>query len=292
MPGSNPSQQVSSRPRTPHSPTDLSSRPKPRSGAVERPAVAVLLATLCLALSLATPFAQAQHLASAQPTSHPNPKLITVPIAPDASAKERDFQDKRFGVTFHVPPGWELSRKDGQVSTFHQDARTASPNAELRGVAILDFNPFPQSTLSGALFYYSVEPKTTDVECAAQATHLDLADTEHHKDVQTIGSVPFAHAHDEHGEICTEARDEVYTAFHKHACYRFDLAMNTFCSISSGAQEISEHQIHLIDERLAAILSTVTLKWEKAGANPVPVPDPPPPTPATAPAKTTLPGVL
>ena len=40
--------------------------------------------------------------------------------------------------------------------------------------------------------------------------------------------------------ICTEARDEVYTAFHKHACYRFDLAMNTFCAISSGAQEITD----------------------------------------------------
>ena len=157
---------------------------------------------------------------------------------------------------------------------------------------MIDFNPFPQSTLSGALFYYSVEPKTTDVECAAQAAHLDPADTEHHKDVQTIGSVPFAHTHDEHGEICTEARDEVYTAFHKHACYRFDLAMNTFCSISSGAQEISDRQIHQIDERLAAILSTVTLKWEKAGANPVPVPEPPPaPAPSSAP-KTTLPGVL
>ena len=244
-----------------------------------------------LALSLAAPFAGAQQTVSAHAASHSNPKTITVPDTPEATAKEQSFQDKRFGVSFLIPPGWELTRKDGQVSTFHQDARTAPPNAELRGVAMIDFNPFPHSTISGALFYYSVEPKTTDVECAAQATRLGLPGVQNHKDVQAIGSVPFAHGHDEHGAICTEARDEVYTAFHKHACYRFDLAMNTFCSISSGAQEISDRQIHEIDERLAAILSTVTFKWEKAGANAVPVPEPPEPQPAAAP-KSSLPGVL
>jgi hypothetical protein len=245
-----------------------------------------------LALTLAAQLAGAQQpLASALHSTHT--KTITVPDAPDATAKQQSFQDKRFGVSFLIPPGWELTRKDGQVSTFHQDARTAPRTAELRGVAMIDFNPFPRSTLSGALFYYSVQPKTTDVECAAQATHLDPAYTEHHKDVQLIGGVPFAHGHDEHGEICTEARDEVYTAFHNHACYRFDLAMNTFCSISSGAQEITDHQIHQIDERLTAILSTVTLKWEKVGANPVPVPEIPTPTqPNTIAPKTSLPGVL
>jgi hypothetical protein len=247
---------------------------------------------LTLALSFAAPLAGAQQVMwGALHSDHSSTKTITVPDAPDATAKEQSFQDKHFGVSFLIPPGWELTRKDGQVSTFHQDARTAPRTAELRGVAMIDFNPFPHSTLSGALFYYSVEPKTTDVECAAQATHLDPSGTGH-KDVQTIGGVPFAHGHDEHGEICTEARDEVYTAFHNHACYRFDLAMNTFCSISSGAQEISDRQIHQIDERLAAILSTVTLKWEKAGANAVPVPEPPPSAAPSSAPKTTLPGVL
>jgi hypothetical protein len=132
---------------------------------------------------------------------------------------------------------------------------------------MLDFNPFPSSTLSGALFYFSVENKTTDLECALQAGKDRQA-----KDVQEIGGVPFAHGHDEHGNICTEARDEVYTAYHKHSCYRFDLAMNTFCSISSGAREITEEQVKQIDERMTQILSTVTLGWEKSGANFVPVP--------------------
>ena len=264
---------------------DASSRPQSSRSedAVER--TAALVATIFLSLFVAAPLATAQQAAGST-------KTITVSDAPDAAAREQGFQDKHFGVSFRIPPGWELTRKDGQVSTFHQDARSAPRTAELRGVAMIDFNPFPHSTLSGALFYFSVEPKTTDVECAAQATHLDPADTEHHKDVQTIGGVPFAHGHDEHGGICTEARDEVYTAFHKHACYRFDLAMNTFCSVSSGAQEISDQQIHQINERLTAILSTVTLKWEKAGANAVPVPEPPTPATPTSASKTTLPGVL
>jgi hypothetical protein len=241
---------------------------------------------LVLALGLAAPLA-AQTATIQNAANKHAAKTIVVLEAPDAAAKERSFEDKRYGVSFRIPPGWELSRKDGQVSTFHQDARSAAPTAELRGVAILDFNPFPRSTLAGALFYYSVEPKSTDAECSAQATSLAaVGSADHRKDVQSIGSVPFAHGHDEHGEICTEARDEVYTAYHNHACYRFDLAMNTFCSISSGAQEITDDQVRQIDERLAAILSTVTLKWEKAGANAVPVPESPGTPPANQPAST------
>lgn len=197
------------------------------------------------------------------------PKLITVPAEPAATDQAQVFKDPHFDVTFSVPPGWEVSRKDGRVSTFHMDARSAPPTAELRGVAILDFNPFPQSTLSGALFYFSVEKKTSDVECARQATGGVSAPA---KDVQEIGGMPFTHGHDEHGGICTEARDEVYTAYRKHACYRFDLAMNTFCSISSGAREITDEQVREIEKRMTDILSTVSLGWEKSGPNAVPVP--------------------
>ena len=82
----------------------------------------------------------------------------------------------------------------------------------------------------------------------------------------------FAHGHDEHGGICVEARDEVYTAYRKGACYRFDLEINTFCSVSSGAQEITERQLDNIVSRMTGILSTVTLDWNKTGANSVPLP--------------------
>ena len=228
-----------------------------------------------------------------QPTPKPAYKApIPVPTAEPAHGAPSSFVDKHTRVRFTVPPGWEIARKDGQISTFHLDARSAPRKAQLRGLAMLDFNPYPYSTLAGALFYFSVEPHTTDVECAAQASFpsgpLDPSDTAPasapvpastdahlHKDTQDIAGIAFAHGHDEHGHICIEARDEVYTAWHKHSCYRFDLAMNTFCSESSGAQPISTQQVRAIDQRLADILSTVTFGWQKTPAHPITAPDVP-----------------
>ena len=201
---------------------------------------------------------------------------VSVPEEPPASAKPQPFKDGHFGVRFEVPGGWSLAKKDGQVSTFHLDARTASPKALMRGVVSIEFNPFPYSTFSGALLYYSVAPHTTDVECARQASGfaskaaLDAGGQV--KDVQDIGGMNFAHGHDEHGKICVEARDEVYTAYRKGSCYRFDLAMNTFCSVSSGAADLTEEQLEQIDQKMADILSTVKLDWEKTGPHPVPAP--------------------
>jgi hypothetical protein len=201
---------------------------------------------------------------------------VSVPEEPPATAKPQAFRDGHFGVRFEVPGGWSLARKDGQVSTFHLDARTASPKALMRSVVAIQFNPFPYSTFSGALFYYSVAPHTTDAECARQATGFAvkaaLDQDAPAKDVQDIDGMSFAHGHDEHGKICVEARDEVYTAYRKGSCYRFDLAMNTFCSVSSGAADLTEEQLQQIDQKMADILSTVKLDWEKAGPHPVPAP--------------------
>lgn len=201
---------------------------------------------------------------------------VSVPAAPPPDARIHDFRDSHYGVEFRVPQGWALTRKDRQISTFHLDARTASPRAEMRSVAAIEFNPYPLSTFSGALFYYSVEPHTSDAECAKQAT----GPSSHGKDIQDIDGMSFAHGHDEHGQICVEARDEVYTAYRKGSCYRFDLAMNTFCSISSGAADLTDNQLEQIDQRMTDILSTVKLGWTKTGPHPVPVPKLPEEKPA------------
>ena len=200
-----------------------------------------------------------------------------VPSMPPPDAKVLDFRDGHFGVEFQVPEGWTLNRKDGEVSTFHLDARSASPKAQLRSVATIGFNPYPYSTFSGALFYYSVERHTTDEECARQASgpnpeRSKVSVLEHKHDVQDIDGMNFAHGHDEHGDVCVEARDEVYTAFRRGSCYRFDLAMNTFCAISSGAMDVTDGQVEEIDQRMADILSTVKLNWTKEGPHPVPAP--------------------
>ena len=200
---------------------------------------------------------------------------VSVPDEPPPNAKPLVFHDGHFGVRFQVPGGWSLARKDGQVSTFHLDARSAPRNAQMRGVVAIQFNPFPYSTFSGALVYYSVAPHSTDAECTKEATRftpLTAVDDGPARDVQDIGGMKFVHGHDEHGQICVEARDEVYTAYRKGSCYRFDLAMNTFCSISSGAADLTESQLEQIDQKMADILSTVKLDWEKTGPHPVPAP--------------------
>ena len=152
----------------------------------------------------------------------------------------------------------------------------------MRSVAAIQFNPYPYSTFSGALFYFSVEPHSSDDECAKQATAYQRDHAEETADLQDIGGMRFAHGHDEHGKICVEARDEVYTAYRKGSCYRFDLAMNTFCSISSGAADLTQDELEQIDQRMADILSTVKLDWEKTGPHPVPAPKVPE-TPVMAP---------
>jgi hypothetical protein len=226
---------------------------------------------------------------------------VAVPVVTPSKDSVRRFRDSRYGVRFRVPPGWNLTRKDRQVSTFRLDARSASSHSEMRAVANLDFNPFPLSTLSGALFYYSVQRHATDRECERQATgapslpagtKVDLesrSGVQTVKDVQNIGGMDFVHGHDEHGGFCVEARDEIYTAFRKGSCYRFDLAVNSFCAQTSGALDLTDEQIRDIEGRMTGILSTVVLDWEKSGAHPVSVSPgqskPLPPEPAAGSAK-------
>ncbi len=211
-----------------------------------------------------------------------------VPEMPPQDARTLDFRDSHYGVRFSVPLGWTVNRKDGEVSTFHLDARTASPQTQMRSVVAIQFNPYPYSTFSGARFYYSVERHSTDAECAAQATGPTVV-SEERKDTQDIGGMNFVHGHDEHGQICVEARDEVYTAYRKGSCYRFDLAMNTFCSVSSGAQDLTDTQLQQIDQRMIDILSTVKLDWSKSGPHPVPVPRIPEPEVPSPNGRTPLP---
>jgi hypothetical protein len=196
-----------------------------------------------------------------------------VPIAPDAKAQEKLFRDARYQVSFKVPKGWDFTRKDGEISQFHMDARSAPDNTLLRGVATIMFNPYPNSTLSGALFYYSVEPKTSDEACARQASARQSTGHQEERPQQDIAGMAFTHGHDEFGDVCVESRDEVYTAFHKGACYRFDMTVTTFCSASSGVRDMNRNQMQDVEQKLADILSTVQFGWEKSTPHPVPIPE-------------------
>ncbi len=70
--------------------------------------------------------------------------------------------------------------------------------------------------------------------------------------------MPFTHGYDEHGTICIESRDEIYTALRNGACYRFDLVVNTFCGDASGTRDITPVELNAVFKRLQAILSTVS----------------------------------
>src|ERR1700744_4799790 len=121
---------------------------------------------------------------------------IAVPAEPAAAARPVAFHDAKYRVRFVVPAGWSFDRKDHLVSTFHVDARTAGPKALMRGVAAMNFNPFPESTFSGTWFYFSVQPHTNDGECARQASRVGAA-----HGAEEIGGMEFRHGHEERGGI-------------------------------------------------------------------------------------------
>ena len=197
----------------------------------------------------------AQEVPKAVPVPRPvpgfrGPREAPEPVVPAA----RKVFDAKSNVEFTLPAGWNLNRRDGEVSTFHLDARTASRRAEVRAVASLAFNPYPLSTFAGALFYLSVTPHSTAGACAAQST----AKPEVALSPAIVADTKFSRGKDEHGNICTEARDVAYTALRRGSCVRFDLAVNTFCGGEvSGAEEITEAQLGSIFKRMQGILDTV-----------------------------------
>jgi hypothetical protein len=229
----------------------MTNRPIRRSGFLS--ATLSFSVTLCAVVLawfagglMAVPALEAQLLKPAPPPAEP-----TSPAA-------RHFKDSRYGVSFQLPAGWNFTRRDGELSTFHLDARSAPRSALLRAVTDLSFNPYPLSTFSGALVYSSVSPHSTDAACANEAV-LPL----HRPETRNqINGVTFVHGHDEHGDMCIESRDEVYTTYRHKACYRFDLVMNTFCGgdAGGGARDMTKSEMDNILARQVKILNSVVLK--------------------------------
>ena len=173
------------------------------------------------------------------------------PAHPEPAATS--YRDPKYRLSFQVPAGWNFERHDGVLSNFGVDTRATRRNLDVRGVAAINYNPYPVSTFASASFYYSVLPKSTPQNCAEQAASgpvKPLGEAE-------IGGMSFRHGRDQHGRVCTESRDEVFTALRGKSCLRFDLVVNTFCSETSGAMEISPNQLHDVDSRLAGILGSV-----------------------------------
>jgi hypothetical protein len=218
----------------------------------------LLKIAFALALTLPAPVLAAQQ-SSEPPMRVPNvvpvpPLHPTVPGKEPTSPAARDVRDPLDHLTFHLPPGWNLTRKDGEVSSFHLDARTAPRKAKLHLVASLAFNPYPASTFAGALFYVSATPALSAGACAAQT----VTKPSEPLPPSTIDGQTFARGKDEHGHICTESRDVAYTSLRHNSCLRFDLAINSFCGGEvSGAEDLTEDQLQAIYTRLIRVVDSI-----------------------------------
>jgi hypothetical protein len=213
----------------------------------------------CNIIVLLTIAASGQISSQAGPTpgeAEPLPPMLRSqpPVPEPSTPPARPFHDARYGVTFTVPAAWNVTRRDAEVSTFRLDARSATRATQLRAVSTISFNPHPYSTFSGALFYFSVTPRTTPAACSAQAS----ARAPRTVATTPIAGIPFTHGYDEHGTICTESRDEIYTTPRNDSCYRFDVVINTFCGGDvSGVQDITPRELDAVRTRMQTILDSV-----------------------------------
>ena len=236
---------------------------------------------LTLALFLTLPACAQQNTTTLTPVQSPTPELKarpkpTTPKLPHLPARgltepdvpatldpptSRTFTDPKYKVAFTVPAGWNFEKKDGLLSNFGVDTATVRRRTDVRGVAALNFNPWPVTTFASALFYYSVLPRTTAAQCAEQTTTKGVKPLPE----TPIDSTPFHHGYEHHGKVCTEARDDVFAGMQGRTCLRFDLVINTFCAETSGAMEINQTQINDVEVRLGTLLSSVTLGQSNHG---------------------------
>ena len=209
---------------------------------------------LPIAVCLSLPVAQCH--GQGKPGRPGSMKGLTTPDEPEhLEPPARDFHDRRYGVSFHVPAGWNLERKDGVLSNFGTDVRSTRRGLDVRGVAAINFNPYPPTTFAGAMFYYSVLPHADAKTCSAQATTGHLKP----KADLRIAGLTFRHGQDQHGTMCTESRDDVFTTLQGRSCLRFDLVVNTFCAQTSGALELPPDGLGDVNTRLGNILGSIHL---------------------------------
>jgi hypothetical protein len=164
--------------------------------------------------------------------SAPIPPAIIHPTA--APIPSRTFHDPSYKVSFDYPANWTFARKDGEISTFHLDARSAVHKTSLRAVTAIPENPYPASTFSGAYVYLSVTPHSSDASCARQAEPPPAAGPAPARPaVSQIAGVSFTHGHDEQKHIC-------------------------ICGGAvSGVKDISKQELDDVRGRMEAIMGTV-----------------------------------
>jgi len=129
-------------------------------------------------------------------TASPHAFATTAP----SPTSTRTYHDPNYHLSFDYPANWTFSHADGEISTFHLDARSAARKTLMRAVVAMPENPFPESTFSGAYVYFSVTPHASADSCAAQASNTTVVkNTPQTKPGQSlqIATILFTHGHDE-----------------------------------------------------------------------------------------------
>jgi len=91
------------------------------------------------------------------------------PAVTTPAAATRTLHDPTYKLSFDYPASWNFAHTDGEISTFRLDARSAAGTTAMRAVVAIPENPFPESTFSGAYFYFSVTPRSSAASCSDQA---------------------------------------------------------------------------------------------------------------------------
>jgi hypothetical protein len=191
------------------------------------------------------------------------PLLLAAPLCMLAQTPtpQKTFHDPTYHLSFDYPATWHFASADGELSTFHLDARSAPPRTRLRAVIAIPENPFPASTFSGAYLYFSVIPHTSAAACAQQANTTTIVKNKPQVrpgEKTSVADIPFTHGHDEVKDICLTQDDEIYTTRRAGVCFRFDLSINNFCGGDvSGVKDITPQELDQVRGRLNSILSTI-----------------------------------
>ena len=171
-----------------------------------------------------------------------------------AGAQTQSFSDNSTGVTFRYPQTWALSKSQD----FYLPSPLVPGNATRLGAAVWKAGNMPKTTLTGLQFLAAVEQKASKDACLHP--HEEGSTEPPKVDSVTVNGVIYAHTRAEDAGMCHQVKDDVYTTYHNHSCYLFDLTVHTICSgVVDGMRDATPAELADADAKLMGILKTVTI---------------------------------
>lgn len=169
------------------------------------------------------------------------------------------FDDPPSGIHFRYPASWKILRGDeahGPDPIFTEGPNAPTPHA-VRVSSTQDTWPklANNTNFTGADFIFNIEPGTSGKDCMDRIGRpLGALET------KRINGVPFLHTTFERAWTCHEVSESIYVDYRAHACYMFDLVVNTICAgVIEGEREWTPAEKKQVYAQLEQILSTVRI---------------------------------